>query len=205
MNDHTEADPNRPENDPGNRYAERVRVRDAITAAVNAVHEGIANDPRTHAIAEQLQSMPAGITGAGDGEDESPDYEDAAAEFGAYAASMIVAAAHAQLLGEAVTRLADLGGGDGRVGNGPLSAEFSRLSDAADHRLFRLVRHGMDDVGLPDERQRGDLYRRLVRMRKALADADRALVDTLDQLHPYVPDNALPAADTDTDEAEGPQ
>lgn len=203
MSDNTESNPNLPENDPGNRYAERPPT-ETISAATE---DAAAMFGLTPAAAAEFQAiLVKGMTGAGDGEDESPDYEDAAATFGAYAASMIVAAAHAQHLSEAVTSLAELGAGDGRPGNGSLSSEFSRLSDAADHRLFRLVRHGMDDVDLPDERQRGDMYRRLTRMRKAIADADRALVDVLDQLHPYVPDNALPAPDDEGDEGdEGPQ
>lgn len=143
--------------------------------------------------------------------DRSEDVQVAVAELGSYAASMIVAAAHAEPMNKLAESLAELIHGSGRTGDTSrdnLSSTFSALAEAADDRLFTMIRDGATTAEIGGSYDRNIMYRRLARIRETMRELDAAVGAALGEFVPYAPEDAWPkgvallTGDPDTVDAE---
>lgn len=138
--------------------------------------------------------------GSNRGTDRPDEIQATVAELGSYAASMIVAAAHAEPLNKMADDLTSLIHGSGRTGDTSrdnLSSTFSALAEAADDRLFAMIRNGETTAEIGGSYDRRIMYQRLARVRETLRDLDAAVGAALGEFVAYAPDDAWPKGDDD--------
>lgn len=123
--------------------------------------------------------------------DRADSIDTAAAELGSYAASMVVAAAHAEPMASTAGELLSLVAGSGRAGDTSardMSATFTGLAADAHTRLFAMVRNGQTDIQLGGAYDRSAMYRRLQAIRAKLAELDASVLAVAGEFGPYVPE-----------------